>query len=108
MSKGLTTAIIDFIQAQTFQITEMEATVDIEEIRTATPLTGMPAAPGVPVIIGGAPASPTPFMLSKKGGIGGFMIPKAKAYIGPNSTKNIYGLPNVDKTKVKLLKVKDK
>ena len=43
-------------------------------------------------------------MLSKMGGAGGFMIPKAKAYIGPKSTNNVYGTPNVDKTKVKLLR----
>ena len=108
LSKGLTEAIINFIQKQEFQITEMEATVDIEEIRTATSLTGMPAAPGTPVIIGGAPASPTPFMLSKKGGIGGFMMSRAKAYIGPASANNTYAhdTNNEDKTKVKLLNVK--
>ena len=105
LAGGLADAIIDFIQKQTFQITEMEATVDIEEIRTLTPLTGVPAVPGTPVIIGGAPSTPTPFVLSKTGGAGGTMIPKAKAYVGPKSTKNVFGLPNVDKTKVKLLKV---
>ena len=37
------------------------------------------------------------------------LIPKAKAYIGPKSSKNIYGDPmNQDKTKVKLLKVKSR
>ena len=105
---GLADAIIDFVQAQTFQITEMEATVNIEEIKTLSPLTGVPAVPGTPVVIGGSPSTPTPFALSSVGGSGWPMIPKAKAYIGPKSTNNVYGRPNVDKTKVKLLNVKSR
>tara|TARA_R100000808_G_C2063749_1_gene94075 strand:+ start:106 stop:537 length:432 start_codon:yes stop_codon:yes gene_type:complete len=108
LAVGIADAMIDFIQKQTFQITEMEATVDIEEIRTLAPLTGVPAVPGAPVIIGGTPSTPTPFVLSKTGGAGGTMIPKAKAYIGPKSNKNVFGLPNVDKTKVKLINVKNR
>ena len=107
LGDGIADAVINFLQNQTFQITEMEATVDIEEIKTVTPLTGVPNAGG-PIVVGGMPGSPSPFSLSKTGGQGGLMIPKAKAYIGPKSAKNVYGNPNVDKTKVKLLKVKDK
>jgi len=118
LATGLTDAIINWIQKQEFQITEMEATVDIEEIKTAGPYTGdlTPGvtfgAPPTPVISppGGFGAVMMPSLfLSKYGGTGGFMTPKAKAYIGPEAPKkNVYGLPNVDKTKVKLLKVKDK
>ena len=110
LANGIADAMIDFIQKQNFQITEMEATVDIEEIRTIAPLTGVPIPPttGGPVIIGGTPAVSSPFVLSKTGGAGGTMIPKAKAYIGPKSNKNVFGKPNVDKTKVKLLNVKSR
>jgi len=107
LAGNLSDAIINWIQKQEFQITEMEATVNIEEIKTLTPLTGVPNAGG-PVIVGGTPAGATPFSLSSIGGTGWPMIPKAKAYIGPKSVKNIYGSPNVDKTKVKLLNPKDK
>ena len=88
----------------------MIATVDIEEIQTVTPITGMPAVVGVPVANGAQPGAPTPFKLSKKGGgAGGFMIPKANAYIGPEAPKNnIHGKPNINKNKVKLLKVRSK
>ena len=67
LSTGLADAFINFIQNQDFRITEMEATVDIEEIRTVTPLTGVPNAGG-PIVIGGTPGGPDPFYLSKRGG----------------------------------------
>ncbi len=107
MAKGLTDAIITFLKAQEFKITEMEATVDIEEIRTVTPLTGVPNAGG-PIVIGGAPASPTPFYLAKRGGAGGFMVSSGKAYIGQASANNAYkhNTNNSQLTKVKLLEVK--
>ena len=107
LAGNLTDAIVNWIQKQEFQITVMEATVNIEEIKTLTPLAGVPNSGG-PVIVGGTPAGATNFALSSMGGAGWPMIPKAKAYIGPKSTVNIYGEPNVDKTKVKLLTVKDK
>ena len=104
LAGGLADAIIDFVQAQTFQITEMEATVDIEEIRTATPLSGVPSVVGSPAIIGGTPGTPDPFYLSKRGGAGGFMVSKGKAYIGPKSANNVYehDTNNSDLTKVEL------
>ncbi len=61
LSTGLADAFIDFLQNQTFQITEMEATVDIEEIKTVTPLTGVPSVPGAPVVIGGTPSNTNTF-----------------------------------------------
>ncbi len=107
LATGLADAFIDFLQNQTFQITEMEATVDIEEIKTATPLTGVPNAGG-PVVVGGNPTTPDPFYLSKRGGAGGFMVSSGKAYIGPNSANNVYShnLDNENLTKVKLKNVK--
>lgn len=104
LSTGLADAFIDFLQNQTFQITEMEATVDIEEIRTATPLTGVSSVVGVPATIGGTPGTPDPFYLSKRGGAGGFMVSKGKAYIGPKSANNVYehDTNNSDLTKVEL------
>ena len=107
LASGLANAVIDFVQAQEFQITEMEATVDIEEIKSIAPLVGVANAGG-PIVIGGSPSSTTPFALSSRGGNGWPIIPKAKAYIGPKSTNNVYGRPNVDKTKVKLLNVKNR
>ena len=84
----------------------MEATVDIEEIRTVTPLTGVPNAGG-PIILGGTPGTPDPFYLSKRGGAGGFMVSSGKAYIGPDSANNVYkhDINNSDLTKVKLINV---
>ena len=107
LANGLADTFIDFLQKQEFQITEMEATVDIEEIKSVAPLTSVPNGGG-PIVIGGSPSSPTPFALSSRGGNGWPIIPKAKAYIGPKSTNNVYGRPNVDKTKVKLLNVKNR
>ena len=112
LAKNLSNAIIDFIQAQTFQITDMEATVDIEEIRTVTPLTGVPIPPttGGPVIIGsnGPSPVPLPFVLSKRGGAGGFMVSIGKAYIGPKSANNVHNhnTDNEQLTKVQLKKIK--
>ena len=108
LSTGLADAFIDFLQNQTFQITEMEATVDIEEIRTATPLTGVSSVVGVPATIGGTPGTPDPFYLSKRGGAGGFMVSSGKAYIGPKSANNVYkhDINNSDLTKVELKNVK--
>jgi len=106
LATGLADAFIDFIQNQTFQITEMEATVDIEEIRTVTPLTGVPNAGG-PIVIGGTSGLGDPFYLSKRGGAGGFMVSSGKAYIGPDSANNVYkhDINNSDLTKVKLINV---
>ena len=113
LSNGLADAIIDFVQAQTFQITEMEATVDIEEIKTAAPLSA-DVLSSVTVVTSTGPGNVAvgtkgvlipKLKLSKTGGQGGTLIPKAKAYIGPKSNKNQFGKPNIDKTKVKLLKV---
>ena len=106
LATGLADAFIDFIQNQTFQITEMEATVDIEEIRTVTPLTGVPNAGG-PIVIGGTSGLGDPFYLSKRGGSGGFMVSSGKAYIGPDSANNVYkhDINNSDLTKVKLINV---
>ena len=115
LSKGLTEAIINFIQKQEFQITEMEATVDIEEIKTSGPyqadLNPSTTFGGYPITSppGGFTAVNIPSVfLSKTRGQGGMMTAKAKSYIGPKSSKNIHGESNEDKTKVKLLRVKGK
>ena len=116
LASGLTDAIVDFIQKQEFQITEMRATVDIEEIKTSGPyqadLNPSTTFGGYPITSppGGFTAVNMPSVfLSKTRGQGGMMTAKAKSYIGPKSAKNRYGDTNNEAlTKVKLLKVKDR
>ena len=94
----------------------MEATVDIEEIKTSGPYQ---ADLNPSTTFGGYPITSPPggftgvnmpsVFLSMISGQGGLMGSKAKAYIGPKSAKNVHGdTNNKELTKVKLLKVVNK
>ena len=126
----ISNAVVKFLQAQTFQITEMKAILEVEDMKTTSTLSAdvLPSVttmvpPGVPTA--GSPAAQfstapavgnvtqgvkgvmiPPINIAKKGGQGGQLISKGYSYIGNNPVSRTES--NVDKTKVKLLKVVDK
>jgi len=131
LAGDLKDAIINFLQAQTFTITELKAIVEMEEIKTTGPLQAdvLPSvtiasniAPGTVSIGAGAAAVPTPTPipvtgnvstgdqgvlippvdLSNRGGQGGALQTTGHAYIGNKSPK---GETNEDLTKVRLIDV---
>jgi hypothetical protein len=114
LSADLTEAISKFIQAQVFNITKMEAALEVESIRTATSTFGSvlpkvtyvtPAGTPAPLVGGNKGVVIPALQLSSKTGVtGGRLDAKGKAYIGPNDV----GPSNEKKTKVQLLKVKGK
>ena len=127
LSEDLSKAIIDFIVAQEFTITQMKALLEVEEMKTATTLTAdimanrlkTTVAQGIPVMTSGgggstqAPGtgkslqSPNAVRIPKINfrkfsGQGGAMSSKGHAYIGPNPVDP--GETNERNTKVQLLK----
>tara|TARA_A100001201_G_C4048451_1_gene188933 strand:- start:173 stop:670 length:498 start_codon:yes stop_codon:yes gene_type:complete len=131
IAKEITDAIIEFLQEQTFTITEMKAPLEVEEIDTAAPLQGdvLPSVtttvpPGITVATSGGPGattSPTtaPVTTGTKGVLipplllrktpnpgevpqGGILTALGTAYIGRNP---IQADGAEDTTKVKLLKI---
>ena len=128
MAKSIATAVIKFIQEQTFTITEMKAVLEVETMKTAGPLQAdvLPSvvstvAPGQAVVTTGGPGSTTspgtsvvssgtkgvlipPINVSKTGGQGGVLMSKGHAYIGQNPVST--SETNEKKTKVKLVNVK--
>tara|TARA_B100001778_G_scaffold303081_1_gene280191 strand:+ start:93 stop:590 length:498 start_codon:yes stop_codon:yes gene_type:complete len=132
IAKEITDAIIEFIQEQTFTITEMRAPLEVEEIDTAGPLIGdvLPSVttstPGnVPVGTSGGPGATTvPVVSTVTSGTFGVKMPKlllrktpsagetpqggvltalGHAYIGKNPFSSENG---EETTKVKLKKIK--
>ena len=104
LSAGISNAIINFLTKQTFTITEMRATVELDGIRTSGPITtelpiqtaGTPAAqtapPGQPIL--------SALNLGNTGGQGGVLETVGYAYLGKSSPM---GDDNSDETQVKLL-----
>jgi len=113
LARDITDAIIDFLTKQTFTITELKASLDIEEISTAAPLTAdvlpsvtvaTPAGPGT-VAQGKSGVLIPKLKIKKTGGQGGLLISSGHAYVGRPSRK-IKGSDTVEEfndfTKVKL------
>ena len=105
LAQGLTDAIINFLTKQTFTITEMRATVELDGIRTTAPITLEP--PGLTVVTPAGPGSVAPgqpilnsLNLGNTGGQGGVLETVGYAYLGKSSPM---GDDNSDETQVKLI-----
>ena len=86
LAGGLSKSIINWVQAQTFTITELKSIVELESVKTTGPMTTeLPIAtagpPGAPIAVPGQPFL-TLLNLGKMGGQGGAMMSKGYAYIG--------------------------
>ena len=115
LAKDLADAIVEWIQAQRFQITDMKAVLEVENMKTSSPysadvLTTVSVATsgGPGNVMNGTKGVMIPKMkFGKNGGDGGILTAQGHAYIGSKNPVN----PNkglVDNTTVKLLEVKDK
>ena len=104
LAQGLTDAIINFLTKQTFTITDMKASIQIENLRTTTPITTeLPLTTVTPVGPGSAaPGQPilSALNLGNTGGQGGVLDTTGYAYLGKTTPK---GDDNSDETSVKLL-----
>ena len=113
LSEGISNAIVNFLQKQTFTITDMKAAIQIENLSTTNPIIFNVAAPtgivGTPNT-GGPVQIPqgAPVPLSKLdlgvGAQGGIIDTTAYAYLG-KSTPSAAGEDNSDETSVKLVDV---
>ena len=104
LSQGISDAIINFLTKQTFTITNMKASVQIENLRTTAPITTEAkintvvagtvgtAGPGQPIL--------NSLNLGNTGGQGGVLDTVGYAYLGKTTPK---GDDNSDETSVKLL-----
>ena len=104
LAQGLTDAIINFLTKQTFTITDMKASIQIENLRTTAPITTeLPLTTVTPVGPGSAaPGQPilNSLNLGNTGGQGGVLDTTGYAYLGKTTPK---GDDNSDETSVKLL-----
>ena len=104
LAQGLTDAIINFLTKQTFTITDMKASIQIENLRTTAPITTeLPLTTVTPVGPGSAaPGQPilSALNLGNTGGQGGVLDTVGYAYLGKTTPK---GDDNSDETSVKLL-----
>ena len=104
LAQGLTDAIINFLTKQTFTITDMKASIQIENLRTTAPITTeLPLTTITPVGPGSAaPGQPilSALNLGNTGGQGGILDTTGYAYLGKTTPK---GDDNSDETQVKLL-----
>ena len=104
LAQGLTDAIINFLTKQTFTITDMKASIQIENLRTTAPITTeLPLTTITPVGPGSAaPGQPilSALNLGNTGGQGGVLDTIGYAYLGKTTPK---GDDNSDETSVKLL-----
>ena len=106
LSGGISKAIVDFLQKQTFIITDMKATIEIDGLRTTGPITTeLPilsqGPPGAPIAAPGQPIL-SALNLGNTGGQGGVLQSVGYAYLGKTSPQ---GDDNSDETKVKLIDV---
>ena len=106
VAEGIANAVIDFLQKQTFTITEMKSILEVEEISTTGPLQGdvlptVTTAVGGNVVQGKNGVVVPKVNLKKFGGQGGAMKAVGHAYIGRNPVDSEES--NEDLTKVKLL-----
>ena len=104
LSQGISDAIINFLTKQTFTITNMKASVQIENLRTTAPIlteaqintvvagTVGTAPPGQPIL--------SSLNLGNTGGQGGVLDTVGYAYLGKTTPK---GDNNSDETRVQLL-----
>ena len=104
LAQGLTDAIINFLTKQTFTITDMKASIQIENLRTLAPITTeLPLNTITPTGPGSAPPG-QPILnslnLGNTGGQGGILDTTGYAYLGKTTPK---GDDNSDETSVKLL-----
>tara|TARA_R110002073_G_scaffold334394_1_gene523784 strand:+ start:1558 stop:1971 length:414 start_codon:yes stop_codon:yes gene_type:complete len=104
LAQGLSDAIINFLTKQTFTITDMKATIEIDGLRTTGPITTeLPilsqGPPGAPIAAPGQPIL-SALNLGNTGGQGGVLQSVGYAYLGKASPQ---GDNNSDDTKVKLL-----
>ena len=94
LSEEIADAIANWITSQTFTITELKASLEVEDIKltapisanTLAPISGIPNAGG-PVMIPPSPLMLSPFNFSKMGGQGGAMIATGHAYVGKKANK---------------------
>ena len=104
LAQGLTDAIINFLTKQTFTITDMKASIQIENLRTTAPITTeLPLTTVTPVGPGSAaPGQPilSALNLGNTGGQGGVLDTVGYAYLGVSTPK---GDDYSDETQVKLL-----
>tara|TARA_R100000315_G_C5189288_1_gene110275 strand:+ start:284 stop:697 length:414 start_codon:yes stop_codon:yes gene_type:complete len=104
LAQGLTDAIINFLTKQTFTITDMKASIQIENLRTTAPITTeLPLTTVTPVGPGSAPPGQpilSALNLGNTGGQGGVLDTTGYAYLGKTTPK---GDDNSDETSVKLL-----
>ena len=104
LSRGISDAIINFLTKQTFTITDMKASIQIENLRTTAPITTeLPLTTVTPVGPGSAaPGQPilSALNLGNTGGQGGVLDTVGYAYLGVSTPK---GDDNSDETSVKLL-----
>ena len=114
LSEGISNAFINFLQKQTFTITNMKASIQIENLSTTNPIIFNVAAPngivGNPAVNGAPIQIPkdAPVTLSKLdlgvGAQGGIIDTTAYAYLG-KSTPSAAGEDNSEDSSVKLVDV---
>lgn len=111
LAQDLTNAIIKFLKAQEFTITEMVAPLEIEQLQTNNVLQA-DVLSSVTVTTSGGPGNVSlgkngvtipPLNLNKDSGQGGKLYAVGNAYIGDNPIPNAD--TNEDTTKVKLLNI---
>ena len=93
LASDLSNAIINWLQDQTFEITEMRATLEVDSLNTTGPL------------IGTSPAGPTslpPINLKRMGGQGGTLSTEGNTWINKKTSAS------KESSKVKLVKVTNK
>jgi len=114
LADDLTEAIITFLTKQTFTITEMKATLEVEELKTTTPVfadvlpsvsttgIGNAGAPVIGQVTSGKSGVLIPkISFNKNGGQGGALLSRGYAYIGRGAPQ---GETNEDLTSIKLLR----
>ena len=94
LSEEVADAIVSWVTAQTFTVTELMASLEVEDLKSTAPLSINTIAPitGIPNTGGPVIISPTamlfkPFNFSKTGGQGGSMVATGHAYIGKKASK---------------------
>ncbi len=105
-------AIIKFLKAQTFTITEMKAILEVEELKTQTFLQAdvnptvnyiTPSGAPAPLLNNKKGVTIPKVDLNKRGGQGGLLVSKGHAYVGKNPVSR--NETNERNTKVKLLNI---
>jgi hypothetical protein len=95
LSNDLKNAIKDYIQAQTFEITELKCDLEVEQLKTTAPLNAnvlptVTTATGGPVVMGTNGVLIPPINYNNRGGQGGALQSKGNAHINkkPNTSDN--------------------